>query len=275
MDLPIERHQTVIYKCSAYDTLSSTGCLPRQQLEACFRNGAVWLQTRGKPQRLYDSQTPVKPGNSLHLYCNESTLAACPYRPDLIQDLGSFSIWFKPSGMLSQGSKWGDHWTLARWVHNHYFQNRGCYITHRLDRFTSGLMIVAHDNKTNRQFHRLFEQQQMEKTYRAIVKGLVDEQSMTIDQPVHGKSACTEIHALQQDPLQDLTLIEAKPRTGRKHQIRLHLAHIGHPVLNDRQYGQPPFNGDLQLQSCSLQFDHPVDGESLHFSVAQKDLLHL
>lgn len=274
---PIELHQPVIYgQQSAFEVFAGNQKLTELQLEQCFNHGAVWLETAGKPRRLYDGSTRVKRGHTLHLYCNQSTLTPCPYQAQLIEDLESFSIWDKPSGMLSQGSKWGDHWTLQRWIKQQVFPKRDCLITHRLDRFTRGLMIVAHDDTINRQFHRLFEQQQIHKTYRAIVIGqLAPGEEMTINTPVQGRTAKSMLKVIDQDLQSQRSLVEIHPESGRKHQIRVHLADLGCPIEFDRLYGIEPFSGDMQLQSSQLDFKHPLNQQPLSFQLPKKDLLHL
>ena len=248
--------------------------LSAQQIIDCFVNGAVWLKSGGKPVRLYDAEARLSPGQKIYLYCNQSTLTACPYQAELVQDFQSFGIWYKPSGMLSQGSKWGDHWTLHRWIKKNIWPERECLITHRLDRFTQGLMIVAHQQTVNRYFHRLFEQRQVEKTYHAIVSGQmpVGEQ-MHLTTPINHKKALTEIRVM--DNNSHRSLLKISPKTGRKHQIRIHLAGTGHPIINDRQYGQPPFTGDLMLQASGLKFKHPETHLTEDINLGQDKLLQL
>lgn len=274
---PVEIHCRVIYGGqTAFQLLQNRKELSAEQMQQCFDHGAVWLETTGKPVRLYNSATELKQGQTLHLYCNQSTLADCPYTPLLIADQTDFSIWNKPSGMLSQGSKWGDHWTVQRWVKQHVWPERECLITHRLDRFTGGLIIIAHDENVNRQFHRLFEAREIHKTYRAIVNGeMADNQEQVLDKPVEGKTAKTVIQVLERQSGPALTLLEIKPESGRKHQIRIHLAETGHPVVNDRQHGQPPFTGDLMLQASALQFIHPRNQDPMHFELPPEQLLTL
>ena len=248
--------------------------LSPEQVETCFQHGAVWLQARHKPRRIYDPQTTVNKGQQLHLYCNQSTLTPCPYHAKLMQDFGSFSVWDKPAGMLSQGSKWGDHWTLQRWIKQHVWPERDCLITHRLDRFTRGLMIVAHDEQINQLFHRAFEQREISKTYRAIVSGSMPVgDQLQVNALVDGKPAISNVFVLASDDRR--SLLEIIPETGRKHQIRIHLAGIDHPIVNDRQYGQPPHHGDLMLQACGLSFQHPQHDESLTVKLTADRLLSL
>lgn len=274
-DGPLEIHRQVVYGSqSAFDLLDTNIELSSTQLEQCFNHGAVWLETKGKPTRLYHGETILSPGSKLHLYCNPSTLSPCPYSADLVDDQSGFSIWNKPSGMLCQGSKWGDHWTIQRWIKQHVWPQRECLITHRLDRFTEGLIIVAHNDSINRQFHRLFETRAIHKTYRAIVSGEMSiEQDLVIDSPIQDKSARTHIRVLERQAEPAFTLLEIRPETGRKHQIRIHLAETGHPVVNDRAYGQEPFTGDLMLQASGLDFKHPTQHKSIHFEINTEKLL--
>lgn len=276
-NLPIEIHRQVVYSGkTAVKILANNEELSAQQINQCFDHGSVWLETTGKPTRLYDSKTLLKPGQKLHLYCNQSTLSTCPYTPELVDDKIDFSVWSKPSGMLSQGSKWGDHWTIQRWIKQHVWPQRECLITHRLDRFTEGLIIVAHNDSINRQFHRLFENRAIKKTYRAIVSGeMPTGQTKEINSPIEGKSAKTHIQILERRSDPACSLLEIKPETGRKHQIRIHLAETGHPVLNDRIYGQEPFTGDLMLQASSLEFDHPTLQTPMHIEIPVDKCLSL
>ncbi len=259
--LPIEIHRPVTWPGQNALQCLSPGCpLDEDALRACFTHGAVWWQTGGKPKRLRDPQQAVKPGHRLHLYCNPSTLAPCPFRPVLVTDFGRYSAWDKPAGMFSQGSKWGDHWTLQRWVKMHVWPDREALSVHRLDRYTRGLMLVAHDAEANAALHRLFEQGRVAKTYHARVRGgMKPGEERRIDAPIDGRAAESWLRVLDSDG--QTSRVEIHPETGRKHQIRRHLAGIGHPVLNDRAYGTALHDGDLALQAVQLTFDDPFDGQ--------------
>ena len=271
---PLELHLTASQRCSAIQLLQQHSDLTADNINSCFDNGAVWLQQSSKASRIRDSHSKLSPGQQLHLYCNASTLQPCPYQPTLIEDFESFSIWNKPSGMLSQGSKWGDHWALYRWIEQHTWPERSCFITHRLDRYTQGLMIVAHTEACNSKLHRMFEQREVKKTYRAVVKGLIDHtQAFEISQPLQNKKALTVVRVLARNEQLNYSLIEASPETGRKHQIRIHLAQIGHPVLNDRHYGTEPHQGDLQLQATALAFRHPDSQQLIQIELPQANRL--
>ena len=95
------------------------------------------------------TQTEIKDAelqqqDRLHLYHDPRVLSIEPAEARMIADEGAFSIWYKPFGMLSQGSKWADHCTISRWVETHLRPQRPAFVVHRLDRAATGLMIIAH-----------------------------------------------------------------------------------------------------------------------------------
>jgi tRNA pseudouridine32 synthase/23S rRNA pseudouridine746 synthase len=179
----------------------------------------------------------------------------------LIADEGGFSIWYKPFGMLSQGSKWGDHCTISRWVETRLSPQRPAFVVHRLDRAATGLMIVAHAKGVAAQFTAMFEQRELEKAYTALVHGRVSERQ-TVATPVEGKPAVSHVNPLEYDARTDVSLLDVSIETGRKHQIRRHLAGLGHPIVGDRLFGKssPVHPGDLCLTATSLVFRSPIDG---------------
>jgi 23S rRNA pseudouridine1911/1915/1917 synthase len=150
-------------------------------------------------------------------------------------------------------------------------------IVHRLDAGTSGLMVVAKDNAVHAELAEMFRRHQVDRRYLALVRGAVEQDRFLIEAALHrqrarirvgqvsGKEAATEIEVRER--LGRTTLVEARPRTGRTHQIRVHLSAIGHPVLGDRVYGgggedasrlglSRPF-----LHSWRIAFTHPVTGD--------------
>lgn len=250
--------------------------LSYEHIIQCMNNGSVWLTHKNKTKRIFNADINIEPEQTLHIYCNEFTLQDCPYEAILVKDLGSFSVWYKPSGMLSQGSKYGTHWSIHRWIEQHIFKDRQCFITHRLDRFTQGLMLVAHTKETNFKLHRLFESRTIQKTYRAIVKGLFPVgECVEINSQINKQDAQSTVTGLAQDTKNSQSLLSITPKTGRKHQVRRHLSYLGHSVLNDRQYGETPYTGDLMLQAAELEFKHPDSNEELHFVIPEDTLIQL
>jgi 23S rRNA pseudouridine1911/1915/1917 synthase len=152
-------------------------------------------------------------------------------------------------------------------------------IVHRLDAGTSGLMLVAKDDETHTALSALLRRHAVERRYLALARGALEHASFAVDAPLGRRAERVVVDASAGRPaetafeiverLPRATLVEASPRTGRTHQIRVHLAAIGHPVLGDRRYGgagddarrlglDRPF-----LHSWRIAFDHPVSGERI------------
>ena len=93
--------------------------LSRQKLKTAMNKGAVWLTHGTSTRRLRRATRALQAGDSLHLYYDETILTRNPPAPTLIADEQQYSVWYKPGGILAQGSKWGDHCTLTRWAEQH------------------------------------------------------------------------------------------------------------------------------------------------------------
>lgn len=154
-------------------------------------------------------------------------------------------------------------------------------IVHRLDKDTSGLMLVAKNEKTHEALSMMIANKEVERHYLAIVDGVIKHDSGTIDAPIgrdpnnrqkmavtdiHGKEAVTHFKVLE--TFSNHTLVECILETGRTHQIRVHMAYVGHPVTNDPMYGRGKSTEFGQmLHSKSIKFKHPNTGEELYFEV--------
>jgi 23S rRNA pseudouridine1911/1915/1917 synthase len=153
-------------------------------------------------------------------------------------------------------------------------------IVHRLDRDTSGLMLVARDDEAHRRLAAMIKRRDVERTYLALVEGALRSRTGTIDAPlgrdhrapekraVRGRGARpARTHFTVVELLPASTLVEARLETGRTHQIRAHFAAIGHPVVSDGRYGGKRRYGlDRQfLHSSRLGLGHPFGGDRLEF----------
>ena len=156
-------------------------------------------------------------------------------------------------------------------------------IVHRLDKETSGLLLVAKDNQSHRLLQAQFASRTLSKTYIALVEGRVEFEEGRVSEPIgrhpkvlqkmavlktdRAKEAETHYRVLQRFP--HATLLEVKPLTGRTHQIRVHLAHLGHPVAGDSLYGREGRKERLvsrhALHASKIQFTHPKTGKIMKF----------
>ncbi len=148
----------------------------------------------------------------------------------------------------------------------------------RIDRDTSGLVVVARNSHCQDAMSGMMKNGQVEKRYVAIVHGIIREEDGTIDLPLGrlaegdvrravipgGSPSVTHYHVLERFPA-GYTFLELKLETGRTHQIRVHLSHIGHPIAGDSLYGkaEPEIIGRQALHAAELHFRHPVSGADL------------
>ena len=152
-------------------------------------------------------------------------------------------------------------------------------IVHRLDKDTSGLLIIAKNDNSHIKLSEQIKNREVTKIYIALVRGIIPENEATINMPIgrstkdrkkmavckNGKTAITHFKVLKR--YDKYTLLEIKIDTGRTHQIRVHMAEIGHPVVGDMVYsnGKNDFGIEGQmLHSKILEFKHPVSGKVLH-----------
>ena len=253
---------------TAVDLLAENTPFSKQKLKSVMSNGAVWLESSIGIHRLRRAKKIIEKNDIVHLYYDENIQNTKPNKATLVADEGEYSIWNKPHGMYSQGSKWGDHCTIYRWAEEHLKPQRSAFLVHRLDRAANGLIIIAHTKKTSRAFAELFQTRHIKKQYQATVEGVIDDITLpyTITSEVEKKPAISIITAVEQ--LKDSkTLVTVEIETGRKHQIRIHLSELGYPIVGDRLYGSGLSDENLQLRSNYLQFNCPITHEVREYSL--------
>lgn len=204
--------------------------------------------------------------------------------PHLVQRLDFALVLNKPAGLLAVPGRGADKQdALSTRIQAH---EPTAMVVHRLDQATSGLMIMALGLASARALGRLFESQQVNKRYLAWVEGLlpIDADWQRIDAPIgfdwaqrpkrkvaqaheRGQASSTLWRAVRHDPSTPATCVELQPLSGRTHQLRVHMAHLGHPILGDALYGQAAEHG-LLLHACSLSLPHPQTGDVLHWTCA-------
>ncbi len=210
----------------------------------------------------------------------------------------------KPAGMVVHPAPGHAGGTLVNALLYHYGTGLSSLgdrtrpgIVHRLDRDTTGLLIVARDNRVHRRLAAALARREIHRAYEALVLGRFEEGSGTIDAPLgrdprnrqkqavraDGRAAVTHFTVLASYAQASHLRVELE--TGRTHQIRVHMAHIGHAVLGDPIYGSrraeraaglPPLPGEGQfLHAARLVFAHPVNGDCLDISVPPPERFRL
>lgn len=257
---------------TACDFLAACTSLSKSRVKDAMTKGAVWLKRqKGKQQRLRRATADLRPGDILSIYYDKTLLSITPPRAELISDQKRYSAWFKPAGLMSQGTKYGDHCSLLRQVALFYKPKRNAYLIQRLDREASGLMLLAHDRIAAGRLSRLFQTRQVIKKYTAQVLGNLSETRLQgkIDLKLEGKAAETEFAVVRYDPVTHTSEVQIVIRTGRKHQIRRHFDMIGHPVIGDPRYGKGNQNKEgMQLVATALEFECPFNKKRLLFEYA-------
>jgi 23S rRNA pseudouridine955/2504/2580 synthase len=167
-------------------------------------------------------------------------------------------------------------------------EQRFLELVHRLDKDTSGCLLIAKKRSALRSLHEQFRDDTVTKTYLALLSGQWARKKLIVDQPLlknvskggermvvinpAGKASETLFRRLKL--YQDATLVEASPKTGRTHQIRVHAAYLSHPIIGDDRYGFDEVNKSFKhrgykrmfLHAETLQFQHPVSGETVKIS---------
>lgn len=191
----------------------------------------------------------------------------------------------KPSGMVVHPAPGNYEHTMVNALINRFSlsntQNIRPGIVHRIDKDTSGLLIVAKDDNTHDLLSNMIKNKEVERIYYALVDGIIPHSDGTVDAPIgrdpnnrlkmkvtdiNSKEAITHFKVLKRYNTNQ-TLIECRLETGRTHQIRVHMAYIGYPIYNDPVYGKekhPTLFGQF-LHSKKIKFVHPVTKQLLEF----------
>mgnify|MGYP001688596959 FL=1 len=200
--------------------------------------------------------------------------------PDLVQEVYQdqhLIIVNKPEGMKTHGNQPNE---IALLNHVSAYVGQTCYVVHRLDMETSGLVLFAKNPFILPILNRLLEKKEIAREYWAVVEGQVgskelifrdkigrdrhDRRKRVVD-PKNGQYAETQVSRLKQFP-NKISLVRCKLKTGRTHQIRVHLSHHKHPILGDPLYNSKSKTSRLMLHAFRLSFTHPLTLEQLSFT---------
>ncbi len=227
-------------------------------------------------------------GNTIHIEPEDIPL-------DIVYEDDEMAVVNKPSGMLTHPTVSENKGTLVNALLFKYGDKlsdiNGAYrrgIIHRLDRNTSGLLMIAKNNRAHEFLAKEMKEHNITKKYYAVIRGVPEQDKFEINKPIgrnprqpnkmciddNGKESITRVTVIKR--FKDAAFIELQLVTGRTHQIRVHMASIGHPVYNDTLYGfgKMKIKTDEQvLESYKLTFPHPYDGEKITVEIPYSEKL--
>lgn len=263
--------------------LSSYLNISRTHAAKLIEQNVVYLnhQLITKPKHLVVLNDQIKVLETENKEINTNILAY-EYDLKIIYEDNDLLVVYKPSGMLVHPSVYNEQDTLVNAL-KFYFKDQYFYIAHRLDKFTSGMLIVAKNPEALEKIQSQFMNCSVDKAYYALVENRFDDAHLhfMIDEPIghsyqdklrmrtgnskNPKEAKTIVKVLEQ--YINTALVSVQIITGRTHQIRVHMRHINHPVINDPLYGSRKHVTDYEqfLHAYYLKFIHPTTNQILEF----------
>lgn len=259
--------------------------LSRSMAQKIIENGQVLVN-----EKIPKASYKTKLGDKIEIEIlepKETNLEAQDIPLDIIYEDDDILVVNKQKGMVVHPGNGNLDGTLVNAVLNHCKGNLSGIggeirpgIVHRLDKDTSGLIVIAKNDKAHINLSKQIQDRKVKKIYTALVRGVIPEDAATINMPIgrsntdrkkmavrkDGKVAITHIKVIKR--YEKYTLIRVKIDTGRTHQIRVHMSEIGYPVVGDEVYsnGKNEFNVHGQmLHSTSLDFVHPITGKQMNF----------
>jgi 23S rRNA pseudouridine1911/1915/1917 synthase len=268
----------IVASCSLIDALRSlVPGAPNRTLRQMLSHGRV--RVNGETRKIADYS--VKPGDMVEVGPKSLPITK-EFDLEIIWEDPSLVVVHKPAGLLTVATLHERERTVQSLLRRHLKRHnlgQNAWVVHRLDKFVSGLLVFAKSEKVQQELKKLFARHSIERKYWAIVEGriqedrgtirsrLVEEENMRVHSTgdeTRGKLAITHYRVLRRFP--NLTALEITLETGRKNQIRVHLAELKHPIAGDKAYGSriDPL-GRMALHAFCLGFVHPIEGSPRHF----------
>ena len=263
------------------DVCAARFCVSRAQAARLIRDGQV--SVNGTEQRKPGFE--LQPGDTVAIVfppVREVELVAQDIPVSILYEDDHLAIIDKPAGLVVHPGAGNPDGTLVNALMAQLSNLSGIGgelrpgIVHRLDKDTSGLILIAKDDETHQALSDMLANREIEKHYHAVVEGHMHENEGRIEASIgrslkdrkkmairpDGRYALTEWRVINPD-FHHGTLLDVHILTGRTHQIRVHMASIGHPVMGDPIYGHPKNAPRLMLHAYSLRFRHPATGEEI------------
>ena len=242
--------------------------LSRRKTRAVIDAGGVFVDRA----RTKVASRPVKPGQAIEVNLGAESRTGAPPTPLIVFSDDHLIIANKPAGLVTAPTPESDRGDLLDQLKSQFGE---VYLVHRLDLPTSGVLVFARTRETNKVLGDAFAEHRIDREYRAVAIG--DVTAQTIDKPIDNRRAVTHVEVLE--PLAGATLLAVKLETGRTHQIRVHLAGLGHPIAGDSQHGGErsrtftPRAPRLALHAAVLGFVHPATGQQVRWEAPLPDEL--
>ena len=261
--------------------------ISRSKIQKLIKDGKIHVNGE-----LVNNNYQVNIGDKINIqYIEENpleNLKPSDKKVDIVYEDDDLLVINKESGMVVHPAPGNYEDTLVNaliWKYNLSNNSFRPGIVHRLDKDTSGLMLVAKNDYTHEKLSEMISNKIVERYYLALVEGTFNHETGTIDAPIgrdpkyrekmtvtsmNSKKAITHFKVLE--TFNNYSLIECKLETGRTHQIRVHMKYINHPVVNDPLYGKC-FDKDYGqlLHSYKIKFPHPRTNEILEFEIKPSD----
>lgn len=251
------------------DFLEKHTKLSKSVLKKVLNNGGVWLRKLATSKRLRTRRATADLTLDSHIefffdprYLNLEV----PESREVLAHK-EWGIWYKPPGLLSQGTDFGDHCSILRQVE----KSKGkAFLVHRLDREAHGIMVFAYTHHAAAAFSKLWQDSNVEKFYKVEVVGNIKKkfpEGGEIQFKIDGKNAYTTFQIIEQKEFTALLLVQI--HTGRLHQIRRHFEELGFPVLGDPKYGVGNKNSEgIRLMAYQLKFIDPLSKKPINFELS-------
>ncbi|AZG68873.1 RluA family pseudouridine synthase [Mycoplasma struthionis] len=269
--------------------------ITRNDIQALIEQGAVFVNQKkiNKNKYVVNENDEIE---IIKLIDKEIKLEAQKMPLDIVYECDDYLIINKPSGLVVHPAPGHKDSTLVNALMYHFKNNLSNVngllrmgVVHRIDKDTSGLLIIAKNNESHNYFASLLKKHEIKRTYYAIVDGIIENKELHLDLPIgrdpknrqkycvtekNSKNAYTIVKVLKYLKIdnKDKTLIQCNLKTGRTHQIRVHLAYIKHPVYGDPIYNKKvdDFNQRLHAKELSFVFKN---GEEKHFEVPLPEIM--
>ena len=263
----IQKQRISDYACGIFEQLPS-----RKGVKKALKKGAIQLNGQ-----MTETGRWVQPGDVITLVDLEETPPKVyDYDLEVVYEDDFMAVINKPAGVKVSGNQF-------RTIVNMLPQNMTASPepdalkwpkpVHRLDVPTSGLLMIAKTAQAHMGLGQQLEQKIIKKTYHAIVQGKPLETHSHIQEPIGAQAAHSEYTLLQTVPSlqnESVSLVKLSPHSGRTHQLRIHMAHLGHPIIGDTEYGESGntlLHKGLFLAATALELNHPVLNKSLKVSI--------